>query len=216
MVQRSPQWNSSQNDHTIPSSAMNQSMSQATGWWSRFTAWFGRQSRPIQVSSGCAGLLVACVMCSCIGTALGAGGGSSTTGTTSTGTGHTSSNPPIAHATGTTVSAMATTTLAATATATATPKPKPVPTNTSVPPPPPKPTCIPGAVNCNPWGYNFTPGNYIYSPPSGFCGYFACINNFWNGRGYVIQCQDGMFSKSGGISGSCSYHRGNKQPLYSH
>jgi hypothetical protein len=28
-------------------------------------------------------------------------------------------------------------------------------------------------------------------------------------RGYVIQCQDEAFGKSGGIQGSCSYHGGN-------
>ena len=68
-------------------------------------------------------------------------------------------------------------------------------------------------MNCNPWGYNFTSGNYIYSAPSGFCSYFACIGNFWNGVGYVMECQDGMYSKSGGIRGSCSYHGGNWRPL---
>lgn len=31
----------------------------------------------------------------------------------------------------------------------------------------------------------------------------------------VIQCQDGMFSKSGGIQGSCSYHHGNLHQLFS-
>lgn len=56
----------------------------------------------------------------------------------------------------------------------------------------------------------------ITAPPGNFCAYFACIDNFWNGRGYVEQCQDGMFSKSGGIQGSCSYHRGNQRSLYSH
>ena len=68
----------------------------------------------------------------------------------------------------------------------------------------------------NPWGYNFCGrGGYISNPPSDFCSYFNCIANFPNGTGYVEQCQDGMFSKSGGHSGSCSHHGGNKQPLYS-
>ena len=68
----------------------------------------------------------------------------------------------------------------------------------------------------NPWGYNFCGrGGYITNPPSNFCSYFNCIPNFPNGTGYVEQCQDGMFSKSGGHSGSCSHHGGNKQPLYS-
>jgi hypothetical protein len=95
------------------------------------------------------------------------------------------------------------------------PSPSPTATPTAVPPPP-QPTCIPGGVNCNPWGYNFTAGNVIYSPPGAFCSYFSCSGNFWNGRGYVMECQDGMYSKSGGIHGSCSYHGGNWQALYSH
>jgi len=89
---------------------------------------------------------------------------------------------------------------------TATPQPKPTPK--------PKPHCV--AVNNNPWCYNFQPGNLIYTPPAAFCAYFPCISNFWNGSGYVIECQDGMYSKSGGRSGSCSHHGGNLRPLYSH
>jgi hypothetical protein len=112
-----------------------------------------------------------------------------------------------------------------TPTPTATPEPTPAPT----PPPTPKPTAVPVAVappptlaanTCgapsNPWGYTFCPGGtHITSPPSDFCGnYFQCIASFWNGRGYVEQCVDGKFSKSGGIQGSCSQHGGNKRPLY--
>ncbi len=102
------------------------------------------------------------------------------------------------------------------------PIPTPIPTQAPVPTQPPAPTQPPPTappvtgVNGNPWGYNFTPGNVIYSPPSGFCSYFACIANFYNGRGYVEECQDGDYSKSGGISGVCSHHGGALQPLYSH
>ena len=73
-------------------------------------------------------------------------------------------------------------------------------------------------VNNNPWGYNYTAaqGSLIYVPPSGFCGYFRCIPNFKNGVGYVIECHDGWFSKSGGRRGSCSYHGGPGQTLYAH
>jgi uncharacterized protein YraI len=66
----------------------------------------------------------------------------------------------------------------------------------------------------NPWGYNFTCCKFIYSPPPNFCSYFGCIENFWKGNGYVIQCKDGTFSKSGGLKGSCSSHGGNNRPLY--
>jgi hypothetical protein len=114
----------------------------------------------------------------------------------------------------------------ATATPVATPTPTPVPT----PPPTPKPAtpvpvaaapapAPPAANTCgapaNPWGYNLCGGNVISSPPSNFCSYFNCIPSFWKStNGYVEQCTDGLYSHSGGRSGSCSYHGGNHQPLY--
>jgi hypothetical protein len=66
----------------------------------------------------------------------------------------------------------------------------------------------------NPWGYTFCGGSTISSPPSNFCSYFNCIASFWNGVGYVEQCVDATFGKSGGRSGSCSSHGGNSRPLY--
>jgi len=103
---------------------------------------------------------------------------------------------------------------------TSTPRPRPAPTATPrphpTPTPQPLPTPCPG-VNCNPWGYNFTPGALIYSPPAAFCQHFACIPSFWKStNGYVIQCRDGLFSHSGGRQGSCSFHHGDWRPLYSH
>lgn len=95
-----------------------------------------------------------------------------------------------------------TTTAKPTATATTKPTATPVRTGTG--------------VNGNPWGYDFVPGSLIYSPDPDFCSYFTCISNFFNGRGYVEECVDGDYSKSGGISGSCSRHGGNLRPLYSH
>ncbi len=92
--------------------------------------------------------------------------------------------------------------------------PTPVPTPKPTPKPSPTPTCQ--AVNNNPWCYNFSPGTYIYNPPVAFCVYFACIASFWNGHGYVNECQDGDFSLSGGIRGDCSHHGGEWRPLYSH
>jgi hypothetical protein len=73
-------------------------------------------------------------------------------------------------------------------------------------------------VNGNPWGYNFVPGKLIYTPNPAFCNgrYFHCIPNFPRGKGYVIECRDGLYSKSGGHSGSCSFHHGNWRILYSH
>jgi hypothetical protein len=71
-------------------------------------------------------------------------------------------------------------------------------------------------VNGNPWGYDFTSGRVITAPPSAFCRYFACIANFPQGRGYVVECRDLRYSRSGGIRGACSSHRGVYRPLYNH
>jgi hypothetical protein len=102
---------------------------------------------------------------------------------------------------------------------TAQPTAKPTPKPTTSPPPPiatSTPTTCPG-VNCNPWGYNFTPGNLIYNPPGTFCAYFNCIQSFWTTtNGYVEECHDATFSHTGGRSGSCFRHGGNWRPLYSH
>ena len=76
-------------------------------------------------------------------------------------------------------------------------------------------TACPG-VKCNPWGYNFTPGNYITNPPSNFCSYFTCISDFWGGHGYVVECQDGKYTKLGGLRNPCMHHNGDPHPLYSH
>jgi hypothetical protein len=43
---------------------------------------------------------------------------------------------------------------------------------------------------------------------SGFCAKHRCIGNFANGRGTIVQCQDGGWSHSGGIQGACSGHGG--------
>src|SRR5437588_2433198 len=112
----------------------------------------------------------------------------------------------------------------ATPTPTSTPTPTPTPTPrpatpvpvaaTKAPAPPPPATNTCGAPN-NPWGYNFCGGNVISNPPSSFCSYFSCIASFWTTtNGYVEQCVDGLFSHSGGRSGSCSHHGGNRRPLY--
>lgn len=100
---------------------------------------------------------------------------------------------------------------------TPTPKPTPVVIHPTPTPMPPKPTpthCV--GISNNPWCYDFNPGNLITNPPSNFCSYFACIGNFWNGHGYVNECQDGTYSKSGGIRGDCSDHGGYYRTLYSH
>ena len=85
------------------------------------------------------------------------------------------------------------------------PKPKPKPT--------PKPVELCGAPQ-NPLGYNFCGGSLIRSPDSTVCDYFDCIASFWDGVGYMIQCQDDTVSMSGGRSGSCSHHGGNRRSVY--
>lgn len=43
---------------------------------------------------------------------------------------------------------------------------------------------------------------------SEFCATHECIDNFEEGRGYAVQCEDGTWSQSGGIQGACSHHGG--------
>lgn len=97
-----------------------------------------------------------------------------------------------------------------------TPTPTPAPTSTPAPTATPHPSTMSDGAPWNPWGYDFEAGNTISSPPSNFCSYFNCIANFGNGSGYVMECKDAMYSKSGGKSGSCSGHQGNNRALYSH
>lgn len=80
--------------------------------------------------------------------------------------------------------------------------------------PSPAPVNLCGAP-ANPWNYTFCSGRLITAPPSAFCSYFTCISSFWKGTGYVVQCSDGAFSKSGGHTGVCSTHGGFKRNLYS-
>lgn len=99
---------------------------------------------------------------------------------------------------------------------TATQSAKPTPTTVqqqSIQAPPAAPAT---GVNGNPWGYDFNPGSYITDPPADFCTHFNCIESFWSGKGHVEECEDTMYSKSGGLAGSCSKHEGDLRPLYQH
>jgi hypothetical protein len=95
---------------------------------------------------------------------------------------------------------------------------------TSSPPasstPAPAPSTTGAADTCgaptNPYGYNFCGNGYlIYNPAAGVCNYFNCIASFWNGTGYMAECNDGMYSRSGGLTGACSSHGGEQRPVYS-
>jgi hypothetical protein len=52
-------------------------------------------------------------------------------------------------------------------------------------------------------GYGSTPSPPTPPPTAG-----QNIPNYNNGRGYRVQCNDGMYSHSGGIQGACSGHGG--------
>jgi hypothetical protein len=52
------------------------------------------------------------------------------------------------------------------------------------------------------------------SGASSFCDTHTCIDNFYNGNGYIVQCADGEWSHSGGLPGACSYHGGETGNVY--
>jgi len=89
----------------------------------------------------------------------------------------------------------------------------------ATPTPTAPPATSPAANLCgappNPWNYTFCGENLITSPAAGFCSYFTCISSFSGGTGYVVQCGDRTYSKSGGHTGVCSQHGGFQRNLYS-
>ena len=72
---------------------------------------------------------------------------------------------------------------------------------------------IPGPVNGNPWGYNFGCCKKIFTPPSDFCTWFTCVTTFYNGEGFVVQCDDLQYSLTGGTHQVCAAHDGYKRTL---
>ena len=169
------------------------------------------RSFPLLVRIGCGMFLVFCLVVACIGIANGNGNNNTAAATATPGSQvalnvHPTNQPT--HKPSATATPKPTATSTPKPTATPTPMPQPTATNT------PAPSCQYQAVNGNPWCYNFQCCHTISSPPSNFCSYFTtCISSFWSGNGYVEECQDGSYSKSGGISGSCSHHGGNLRPL---
>lgn len=94
-------------------------------------------------------------------------------------------------------------------TTTRTPKPTPTPTRKAV--------SLCGAPS-NPFGFNFCGrGHAIYQStlPADVCSYFDCIASFYDGRGYMVECNDSTYSMSGGIQGACSHHSGERREVYS-
>ena len=52
------------------------------------------------------------------------------------------------------------------------------------------------------------PGSFSHATDAQFCSTHTCIENFPNGSGSIVQCADGEWSHSGGLSGACSDHGG--------
>lgn len=50
------------------------------------------------------------------------------------------------------------------------------------------------------YGYRYEPSYEYGGQPT--------TEDFWSGNGYVVECQDGTLSDSGGIQGACSHHGG--------
>jgi hypothetical protein len=51
-------------------------------------------------------------------------------------------------------------------------------------------------------------GSSCHAEDGQFCSERSCIPNFPDGNGTVVECTDGKYSHSGGLSGACSYHGG--------
>ncbi len=52
--------------------------------------------------------------------------------------------------------------------------------------------------------------HYAMNASARFCVTHTCIANFGNGHGSIVQCGDGEWSHSGGLSGACSNHGGER------
>jgi hypothetical protein len=74
------------------------------------------------------------------------------------------------------------------------------PTTTQSPPPTTNSTPAPTATE--------DVGSMSHAGDAQFCSTHTCIPNFPNGNGAVVQCADGEYSHSGGLSGACSSHGG--------
>jgi hypothetical protein len=66
----------------------------------------------------------------------------------------------------------------------------------------------------NPFGYTFCGGSTITRPVRNVCSYFHCTSSFWDGQGYMVLCQDGTVSLSGGRRWACSAHHGARRPVF--
>jgi hypothetical protein len=94
-----------------------------------------------------------------------------------------------------------------------TPTTPPVVSQTPTQPLTPQPTQPPAVT------YNTDPngGQRVYNPPVNFCTTHACVSTFWTDKsGYVVECGNGKYSHSGGVSGACSRDGKVAATLYQH
>ncbi|MFF4413297.1 hypothetical protein ACFYY8_12265 [Streptosporangium sp. NPDC001559] len=67
----------------------------------------------------------------------------------------------------------------------------------------------------NTYGFTYcTSGARVTTPVAEACQVFDCIDNFSEGRGYLVMCQDERVSMSGGLPGVCSHHEGWLRDIY--
>jgi hypothetical protein len=57
-------------------------------------------------------------------------------------------------------------------------------------------------------------GNSAQPGTADFCTTHDCIASFDSGNGSIVQCNDGQWSQSGGLSGACSSHGGESDTTY--
>lgn len=69
-------------------------------------------------------------------------------------------------------------------------------------------TPTPAPTNSTPESGVEGPGSFSHATDAQFCSTHTCIDNFPDGNGSIVQCADGEWSHSGGLSGACSDHGG--------
>lgn len=66
----------------------------------------------------------------------------------------------------------------------------------------------------NPFGYDFCGGQRIHRPARAVCDWFDCVNGFWSGKGWLVQCRDGTVSLTGGQRDACTDHQGFRRTVW--
>ncbi|MEV4712593.1 hypothetical protein [Micromonospora sp. NPDC049374] len=77
----------------------------------------------------------------------------------------------------------------------------------------PKPERRCGAPE-NPMRYDFCGGERIREPAREVCDHFDCVPGFWEGRGYLVQCENGKVSLAGGSPRACGLHGGVRRTVW--